>query len=692
MASYTEKVFANDGYLINMRGGISRPSVLKTYTEFEMTGYNSDAVNQFDSSKIVFPKPSQYPKKRVTGRDVYIYVTNVDYFGSGSLPEGDFLYQFTDKSGDFFLRFDELDYGADYNLKNISQNQYLKVDFFKSENPLQCKIGVTGNMYAGEEYQANASLSFHGHSAGNPPYAIYQLEDVIAYTTNEFPKSGFIDAKKENTFSWKFAYDKTPTAEYGGSYDILDEIYQGSAKFRWKQKSAVEYTEIPLSGNTQSITIPANTFTGDEIQWQVIVTSDDGIEGTPSDWYTLTTVDSTSSAKAVSPVNVVVDGSYPIEFRWNHVIDTGSDQTKYELEYSDDNGLEWKPLKSEETSNTFATIPENTLPAGNLLWKVRTYNSDGAAGSWSEPAGIIVRAAPQAPSITSISAEARPTVRWQSVGQEAYEIAVYSGETLLYTTGETAGTEKQKKIPEYLAPGTYTVQIRIWNAYNIESPWSSGSVQIPENTLTPPGITATTRPGVVEIQISGTGYEKFYLLRDGVPIAKILSGAYQDYAVSAGKHSYVARGVTAEDAFADSEPQEVTVSLPYAVIASADNLASFTPLIYRRNAEPSWTENLQSMGQAVFVTGRKKPFFESAEYWNNVLSFAFSYRTREEYDALRKLLLDGKTVRYRGKDGTAYWMAITGLQTTTDYLSKDFTISAQEVDYVEKIEYDTEES
>lgn len=535
-------------------------------------------------------------------------------------------------------------------------------------------------------FMANFSrnMRFYTRHSAYPPYANVKLEDVVYDVSKSKlnPTEGFVGKHIANTFSFSII----PTGE-----EFVGNVtpYPSQIVFRWRPLDG-QATEITLPGNQSQYTIPAETFNSDQIQWQISAVSDENVH--TSDWYTLTTVDSTSSAKAVSPVNVVVDGSYPVDFRWNHVIDTGSDQTKYEIEYSEDNGLEWKPLKSEETPNTFATIPENTLPAGNLLWKVRTYNSDGVAGNWSEPAGFIVRAAPQAPSITSISAEARPTVRWQSVGQEAYEIAVYSGETLLYTTGETAGTEKQKKIPEYLAPGTYTVQIRIWNAYNIESPWSSGTVQIPENVLTPPGITATTRPGVVEIQISGTGYEKYYLLRDGVPIAKILSGSYRDYAVSAGTHSYVARGVTAEDAFADSEPQEVTVSLPYAVIAPADNLAAWTPLIYRRNSEPSWTENLQSMGQAVFVAGRKKPFFESAEYWNNVLSFAFSYRTREEYDALRELLLDGKTVRYRGKDGTAYWMVITGLQTTMDYLSKDFTLSAQEVDYVEKIEYDTEES
>ncbi len=679
MATYTQTVTAKQGAALtatypNTRDYTSAVFVMDRTINLN----NNDAYAVFSFNEF----PTQYRKKKINGVSIKFNLkiegTSSDYVGFEKIdkPFQQETVGYYDFAGGYFNIYDAAYAGPTF-------------QWWETAIPVQIYSTLVSKEHVLSLFQngikafttITSITSIKSQNSSEPPYVYLEMEDYVPKIKSVTPNSGFINEQKDNVFTWSLE-------------DVLsyDTIGQSSAVFRWKSEGDPTYNEIPVNGSTQSVTVPAGTFNAEKIQWQVVVTSDDGIEGTPSDWYTLTTVDSTSSAKAVSPVNVVVDGSYPVDFRWNHVIDTGSDQTKYEIEYSEDNGLEWKPLKSEETPNTFATIPENTLPAGNLLWKVRTYNSDGVAGNWSEPAGFIVRAAPQAPSITSISAEARPTVRWQSVGQEAYEIAVYSGETLLYTTGETAGTEKQKKIPEYLAPGTYTVQIRIWNAYNIESPWSSGTVQIPENVLTPPGITATTRPGVVEIQISGTGYEKYYLLRDGVPIAKILSGSYRDYAVSAGTHSYVARGVTAEDAFADSEPQEVTVSLPYAVIAPADNLAAWTPLIYRRNSEPSWTENLQSMGQAVFVAGRKKPFFESAEYWNNVLSFAFSYRTREEYDALRELLLDGKTVRYRGKDGTAYWMVITGLQTTMDYLSKDFTLSAQEVDYVEKIEYDTEES
>ena len=85
------------------------------------------------------------------------------------------------------------------------------------------------------------------------------------------------------------------------------------------------------------------------------------------------------------------------------------------------------------------------------------------------------------------------------------------------------------------------------------------------------------------------------------------------------------------------------------------------------------------------------PFYESDGAINNTLSFMYSYRSREEYEQVRKMAQDGQAVRYRGKDGTAYWLALTGMQMTADYLSRDFTLSAQEIDYIEKVDYLIEE-
>lgn len=693
MAQYTEKIFAEDSWQTEGRTStfpIRKEQITAlAYYDFYNQGTTNGIPIQYNALHFQFPNSQKYGKKRLVGGSLSLYIRARKQSASGYLPGGDFIHQMADGSLTYFTRNQYYLNGEKYAIDALPLNQYFDVEWFQGTK-LSVQSGVTSSMWKGETYTSEASFTVDSHLGSNPPYATLLFEDVLPYVEKAFPTEGFIDEKKKNTFSWEFGYEniRNDLPIYGYTYPVSEKISQASAKFRWRPFGQSEYTEIQIEGNTQSVTIPAGTFSTEQIQWQVVVTSDDGIEGTPSEWFTLTTVDSACSAKAVSPENTVVDGSFPVEFKWEHIIDTGSDQSKYELEYSQDNGLKWIPLQSESTKNTFATIPANTLPAGSLLWKVRTYNSDGVAGSWSQPVQFVVRAAPLAPSISSITAQARPVVRWQATGQQAFEVQVLSGDQMIYTTGPQAGTQKEKKIPVYLAPGSYTVRIQICNSYNLPSPWGTGSVQVPDKAISSPTMILTNSPGFVEIQGIGSNFQQFYLLRDGIPIARSEMGRFEDYAVSAGFHQYQIRAITAEDEFADSAPEEIEVRLPFAMVAPVSDLTSWVPMIYRRNASPSWSENLQTVGQPIYAAGRRLPFFETAEFFSNSLSFVYSYRTREEYEKMKALLLGGQTVRYRGKDGASYWMAITGLQTNADYLSRDFTLSAQEVDYREEIEYE----
>lgn len=622
--------------------------------------------------------PPQYNGKVLQNVEINIYTQNVNYQTSNPVDASALTSSWIESVITYgnSPRWEEL-FSTDAQLSGSGGWQKLVYSkFIKGllKDVISYGIAITDPQYT--DYSAN----FYTRVSQYPPYLNAILADPVFDVGEDrlSPTKGFAGKNIDNTFTFAVAPEN---AEFvGGVIPSPDQIV-----FRWRPLNG-QATEITLSGSQTQYVVPAKTFTTDQIQWQITVVS--GGSSTTSNWYTLTTVDSKSSAEAVSPQDIVVDGLYPIEFRWNHIIETGSQQTKYELEYSENSGTSWIPLKSEDTKNTFTTIPANTLPSGNLQWRVRTYNTDNVAGNWSNPVNVIVRGRPVAPSITSISTEARPIVRWQSADQQAYEIAVYSGENLIYRTGEIAGTQKEKKILEYLAPGVYTIRVKIWNAYNMESDWGIGSVQVPENQLISPLISVNQIEGGVWISGGGDGYQIYYLLRDGIPIAKSITADFYDYAASAGMHTYVIRGVTAADQYCDSEPKQEKITVLYAGIAPADKLGEWIPMIYRRNSEPNWSESIQVTGQAVFAAGRSLPFFEFSEFYSNTLSFVYSYRTKEEYDRIRNLLISRKTVRYRGKDGTAYWMVLTGLQTTTDYLSKDFTLSAQEVDFVEKIEYE----
>lgn len=530
------------------------------------------------------------------------------------------------------------------------------------------------------------SYTVCSHLSAYVPYLNLFFSDYkIQITESEAtPSAGFVDEKKDSTFSWSIP--QTHSA---------DPIGQSSAKFRWRPAGSDTCTEIAVNGSQQSVTIPAGTFTTDSIEWQVLVTSDDGIEGEPSPWFSLTTVDSLSTPETVSPRDVMVDGAEPVRFRWNHVIETGSPQSGYELQYSGDDGVSWAALSSGDTSDTWVDIPPDTLPAGQLMWRVRTCNTDGAAGSWSEPACITVRSAPPVPSITFTGSNARPVIRWQSVGQQGYELMILdSGGTSVYRTGILSGTARQHRVRDYLPGGSYTVRLQVWNVYGLASRPASAVLQVSQTPIDPPQLDARTVPGGVSLRVyRPQDTAALYILRDGIPIKKLLpeESGWTDYA-ALGEHTYLARAIDPDDNFADSEPVTAVSSVRYATLAPADDPEDMLQLICRRDGAPTLDTVLTPMGQSSFYAGRTLPIYEFSEHSGETLNWSYSFRSGDEMERLCDLVRRRKTVRYRDHMGEACWCVLTGINISRDHISRDFTLSAVRVDYVERIDYDMEES
>lgn len=89
---------------------------------------------------------------------------------------------------------------------------------------------------------------------------------TLAYTLaiSSAPTGSNIDTRNAITFSWTIS-------------NAQGAVNQSSAIFYWRVSGASSYTQVSISGNTKSVSIPANTFpTGKTIQWYVRVTAADG--------------------------------------------------------------------------------------------------------------------------------------------------------------------------------------------------------------------------------------------------------------------------------------------------------------------------------------------------------------------------------------------------------------------------------
>ena len=356
----------------------------------------------------------------------------------------------------------------------------------------------------------------------------YTIQVLPPRIDSPTPSSGYVPKYKDTEFNWSLVQPTSQTAKV--------QATQLSAVFKWRENAGSVIHEIPVSGSQTRVTVPAGTFTSDSIQWMVTATASGNVTAS-SEWMTCTTLEATSTAKALSPKSTVIQSGADITFAWEHIISTGSAPTGFDIQYSTDKIL-WLDLLSGKTSETTAVLANNTLPGGTVYWHVRTYNTDGLAGAWSDPAEIIVIAPPAAPVITLEQISPRPVIRWTSTDQAAYELEIVDvGSVARY------GSDNRYQTKSILPDGLHTVRIRIQNRYSQWSAWAEASFTIfntPGGSISLSALAASN--GDVSLSWSQGAFTGYEVLRDGVVIARTDQVAYTDrWAV--GQVQYQVRGI-----------------------------------------------------------------------------------------------------------------------------------------------------
>lgn len=507
--------------------------------------------------------------------------------------------------------------------------------------------------------------------SANPPYLEVSIGDEIIRLTisNAAPSNGSIVAANSNVFSWKEAASGTCYAE----------ISRTSAKFRWRKSASDTVKEIAVPGTATSITIPANTFSGDSIQWQLSVTANSGVT-TTSDWMTLSLTDVDSTAVAVAPDRAVLDGSSSNVFKWEHVISTGTAQTKAELQQSTD-GSTWTALATVTGAANTWTAPAGTFTSGTKYWRVRTYNSKGAAGAWSAATQFIVLAAPATPPVSIVSTEPRPEIRWQSDEQQAYQVEIDG----VYASGTRFGTGKTWKAPFYLDDGSYTVRVRVQNEYGFWSPWGTAALPV---TNVPGGAITLTAEGGIEAALSWTpsSFDYYLVYRDGVAIAKVTEPSYTDTA-SIGGVRYQVRGCyDNSDNYSLSEAVEVTVSTEKVRLYDMER-GEWLHFLYDSSAHRSTGLSLSQDIQYIQLSGHTYPVAERSEFKSRALRITCVCADDAERQSLRALL--GHLTCCKTPEGNmtiGYPASIT--ENSDDFFST-YSFTIEQIDRKEEINIDS---
>ena len=335
--------------------------------------------------------------------------------------------------------------------------------------PIGIRIG--NHATSADKKNVNYYSKNDNHAGSTNVDVLVELEDWNPALTVRFPTVGaFVKASIVNTFSVSFdAFDSInyPTAQTI-TYEIKDT----------ETSAVTSYTasvSINLNGRTYiEWTVPAGTLeNGKDYQWHAKITTDDGTTGW-SGWADFTTKDAIPGQPTiVSPQAKYLIGSDPTTLSWQHNIATGSAQHAYDLQYKQAGS--WTDIVVNEVSaDQSYTVPEGFFSAGQMYWRVRTYNTDDVAGDWGTSSANVVQAKPETPILSQITSAPRLSASWQSVGQQAYRFTVANAAgKIVYDSGDTYGVGKTITIDDYLPDGNYTVSLKIQNGLGM---WSDPAI------------------------------------------------------------------------------------------------------------------------------------------------------------------------------------------------------------------------
>ncbi len=508
---------------------------------------------------------------------------------------------------------------------------------------------------------------FYGEKSTRKPFLTceYSNDNVGIKADNLSPSAGaFVNRTQKNTFTWDAEDDTEPTQV------CFAEVKQTSAVFEWRVKNASTSKTISVSGSTTSCTVPANTFPSGTLEWRVKVTANSGTT-TTSAWQEITTTDVTPTAKPVSPSGIVIDATISNRFSWQHIISTGTPQSKADLQWSAD-GTTWNTLATVTGENQYYDVPANTFTSGTKYWRVRTYNTDGTPSEWSDKAEFIAINAPSAPSIVIQSTGPRPRITWQTSEQEAYQLTLSSG----YASGTVYGTEKAWRSTVYLADGSYTVRVRVQNKYGMWSEWSAAA--LPVSHTEGEAITLSVDAGheaALTWQTAGS-YDFYLIERDGIAIARTIQKQYVDH-TSIGSTTYRVRGC-----YADSDNYGVSNSDTVEILPETNMICDLDTGVWieMRLSETQLRTNRASFSAGVstiHLAGLAYPVEERSEQRDRAISVACAWPHSQRAAALALEALVGRLVCLKDHYGNMVIGSLPSLESNCDEFMRrySFTIS-----------------
>lgn len=570
--------------------------------------------------------PASSYGQRITNFDYYFYA-NVS-IGSGGTPSTDI--RWGESARIFVGSHHSSGWQTDYGQGGVPLNW---IEGFLRDGGRMTGSGG-GNQY---------TLTVFTEKSQYSPYIRVGTEPAPITIANLSPVSGTRTVRTQpNTFSWSIA----------ASESVIGSLSHASAYIEWRVTGSGQsnIVNVPVLSANANFQLPANTFTSNNVQYRVSATSNGGYTAV-SEWVDLVTDDLVSGAIGVSP-NGVAEDVTGVQFSWQHVIQTGTPPTGFNIQYSTNNGSSWIELVTGTGSTTTWRSAHNQIPSGNIVWRVRTQNSTGNWGTFSEPVSAIVRVSPDTPILTSYPGVPKPTFVWNAPEQAGFQLQLLTPSgAVFYDSEEIYSVSRNFTYPGYLNDGSYVVRVRVITTLGVWSAWGQANLNV--RNVSPGTIALTTRvtcKNTVYLSWSANAtFSGFYVLRNDEPVAYLPSTAtsYEDCNANL-KNTYMVRGIVNPN-YSDSNKSTDTICVEDAQI-SLVNSSDIQHLRKRIGARP-----LHQEGNSVSVAyqhyeGRVLPVAYRSIQKSITHEFEFSFKCGESYDKL--ISFNNQLVVYKDCLGT----------------------------------------
>ena len=389
-------------------------------------------------------------------------------------------------------------------------------------------------------------------------------------------------------------------------------------------------------------------------------------------------------ARTVSPVGIVIDATVVNRFEWEHIIETGTQQNKADLQKSDD-GTTWYSLATVSGSDLYYDVPADTFSGGTKYWRVRTYNTDSTPSDWSGRAEFIAINSPSTPAITVKSTGGRPSITWQSTEQEAYQLTLSDG----YATGTVFGTAKEWRSPRYLADGTYTVRVRVQNQYGLWSEWGGATLPVTHAEGEAIDLFVTVGSEALLRWATNGSYNFYIVERDGVAIAKTTDQTYTDK-TSIGTVTYRVRGCYADSYdYGLSTSRTVTVRPDTNVICDLEDGGEWLEMRLSETQMRANNCNRASGIAVIHLAGLAYPVEERSETRDLTMTVSVAWPHKQADQARALELLVGKLVCIKDRYGSMAIGTLSSLECNADAAMLRYAFTIQHTNREEEIDLDS---